>query len=215
MLIYPRRGGNLRIIVLRHTEKCLAKGLTKKGRLQAKRAAKKLKEQGICRIYYSPALRTKKTARLVNQSLSVPTVERNLLADVEFSGSLSTLQEISLNWQEIWLSNGFGFEDSDQFIQRVETCLGKIILENNPESTVLIVAHEETIWAMQSILNGVTFKETTKHNIPYASIYIFNIDQYKLRSIFIFYNKNFKISVPTVFHKLQIKNNKLPYSLKT
>ncbi|MFZ3074484.1 MAG: histidine phosphatase family protein [Minisyncoccales bacterium] len=170
----------MKIVVLRHAEKCPGKGLTKKGRLQAKKMAKQLKKQGICHLYCGPALRTKKTARLVNRLLSVSVTEHNSLADVGFSGNLSALstetQESGLSWQGIWLNSGLGFETCEQFIKRVEVFLGKIMLENNSESTVLIVAHEETVWALLNIVNGIPFFEATKQQIPYASIHIFNMD---------------------------------------
>jgi probable phosphoglycerate mutase len=77
----------MRIIFVRHGEPDYEKDcLTSRGQLQAERAAKRLKREGISRIYSSPMGRAYYTAMALSKELGLPVTKLDFMHEITWGG---------------------------------------------------------------------------------------------------------------------------------
>jgi len=138
--------------------------LNEDGVIQAKKAAKLLRERNIKIIVASPLVRTKQTAEIINQELNVPLIYHDGLKEANW-GILAgeNLNKQSAN-KKIWLNGGkiHGVEDLYHFQTRVHDTVKEIV---NQHGNVLIVGHSVYFNNLTILLNEEHIK--AKNAIPF------------------------------------------------
>lgn len=79
------------------------------------------------------------------------------------------------SWAELWLASYWaGLEAPADFLLRLERAL----LEHKArfQKKTLLLAHEETIWGLNVLLNGKTWREAIKEPVPPGSFHIFEME---------------------------------------
>lgn len=152
--------------------------LTKKGIVQIKEAAEKLKDKKIDLIYSSPLLRAKQTANIIAKNLNLPVNYSSKLKDYrrckEHEGlhvsKYSTLPDFLL-WKKsvkvdisFSLPNGESFEGFDKRV----TDFAKWLDKNIDNKNVLIVTHDGVVQYLIRYWLGKTIETNLVEN---AQIY--------------------------------------------
>jgi broad specificity phosphatase PhoE len=138
--------------------------LNEAGVIQAKKAAKLLRERNIKIIVASPFIRTKQTAKIINQELNVPLIYHDGLKEANWG----VLKGENLNKQsgnkKIWLNGGkiHEVEDLYHFQTRVHDTIKEIV---NQHDNVLIVGHSVYFNNLTILLNEEYIK--AKNAIPF------------------------------------------------
>jgi broad specificity phosphatase PhoE len=161
--------------------------LTEKGRKQIRELAKKIKARfGNSRValYSSPAKRAKESAEIIRQELKIPKIIfRDRLKDADSSSSLSGPETVELITQEKdrvkkWIAGQLKkVESHTAFLARTRKEIDylKEVSGKKKFQVVIIAAHGETIWALETILKGVAFPEAIKTKVDFASLWEYEI----------------------------------------
>ena len=134
--------------------------------------ARKLQSLGVKRIYASPSLRAKETAEII---------ARDIKAEIIF---LPSLRSVSVDIGKVgkenltkknWIDNFPGFESPNDFIKRTKMAIKKILREHGQQETILLVGHEETLWAMWKIfaLPKIDFSDIVEMEVAHCDPQIF------------------------------------------
>ena len=137
----------MKIYLVRHAEK-ESEGenpnLTKRGLLQAKYLAKKLKEIKFDEFYCSGLNRTKQTATIVSKEIKMkPEIELSLN---EYEGS------------DVKKSRAFWSKDDKTRYKKLIHFFKKITMDPNQEKNILIIAHGITNRIVMSYLLNISMK---------------------------------------------------------
>lgn len=150
-------------------------GLNAQGKKEIGALAKSLKTLGITAIHSSSAQRARDTAETIGRELSIEPVFYPGLKDTGLPEGERLVELITRElrgeaiWYEEWIVGGYpGFESPERFQQRVQRTVEEIA--RNQKGTLLIVGHEEVIWAIMSWINNISFKEAAKTKVGYGEI---------------------------------------------
>ncbi|MDD4761454.1 MAG: class I tRNA ligase family protein [Candidatus Pacebacteria bacterium] len=139
-----------------------ANSLTKKGRLQIEKSAKKLKKLNIDVIISSDLKRTKETAEIIKKSLKIKTLifdER--LRETDFGklngNSISSYKKIFSSYKERYEKSPENGENLNQVRRRIVEAL-KEIDKTYENKRILIVSHEDPLRILAESLSGNTLK---------------------------------------------------------
>jgi len=136
--------------------------LTKKGREQILKAAKKLKKEKIDLIISSDLLRAKQTAEILSKELKVKVIFDKRLRDIKagvFEGR--PLKEYFSFWksyQERFQKASRGGENYNQVKMRIYNFF-KELEKKYSGKTILIVSHERPLTMLEGAIKGYTVKE--------------------------------------------------------
>lgn len=127
--------------------------LTKAGQAQAQAAAEQLRDIELDRIIVSPLPRTRQTAEIVNQYHHVPIDVHPDIIDIRSGFDGKSVSEyfaaISQDPLNISVNNGESLLDHKS---RVVSFIHW--LETQPENSILVVAHEETLRVFVAYFEG-------------------------------------------------------------
>jgi broad specificity phosphatase PhoE len=145
--------------------------LTELGRRQAAALAEELESQEpLSAIYASPLRRALETASIVGARLGLEPVPVDDLREVDVGGwsglSRNEVEERFPDAFRRWLDGGEGWEDGETYADmatRVMEAL-RLIAENHPEDTVLVVSHGGPIRAIHAIAAGMDVHEYRRLN---------------------------------------------------
>ena len=145
--------------------------LTELGRRQAAALAEELESQEpLSAIYASPLRRALETASIVGARLGLEPVPVDDLREVDVGGwSGLSRNEVEERFPEAfrrWLDGGEGWEDGETYANmatRVMEAL-RLIAENHPEDTVLVVSHGGPIRAIHAVAAGMGVHEYRRLN---------------------------------------------------
>ena len=145
--------------------------LTELGRGQAAALAEELESQEpLSAIYASPLRRALETASIVGARLGLEPVPVDDLREVDVGGwsglSRNEVEERFPDAFRRWLDGGEGWEDGETYADmatRVMEAL-RLIAENHPEDTVLVVSHGGPIRAIHAIAAGMDVHEYRRLN---------------------------------------------------
>lgn len=174
----------MKILVMRHgknsrDEYGIDIGLAPEGVEQVKIAVKSLKDLTIADAYVSPALRACQTAIIVREEIGLLFSSERDFRDIEIRQTYFQARHyINMPLKQVkqsWIDGGPGFESPNDFLNRVKKLIAQILKWHIDNQTVLIVAHEETVWALMTIISKVPFAEAIETEVKYASIVEFNI----------------------------------------
>ena len=151
--------------------------LNLKGKRQIQKLVKILKGLGITAIHSSPNKRARESAEIISQELTIPTTIDPLLKSVNMSFDLKVIKEFAakqlhdkVNWQDKWIKNWHGFQQSPgEYLRCIEKMIQNI-LQLHPKGNVLLVAHEETIWTLLVLTQRIPFSEAVKVRVDHASV---------------------------------------------
>ncbi len=136
--------------------------LTEKGREQVKASAEMLKDKGITKIISSPFIRTKETAEIVRETLGLGT-EHVVIDDRLSEHNLGILSGKSVDeYYKLIHSDDDAYEitiEGGENIRDVRKRVGEMLYEVEKKFTnekILFVAHEHTLWALESDAMGWT-----------------------------------------------------------
>ena len=149
----------MKIIFVRHGQTNLKTGkLTRKGISQIKDAAKYLKTEKVDAIYCSPKTRAVQSANILQEKLGISDIkieknltERELLNEEQLILYKNFYDENYLNYN----FDTDKFDTCKDFIDRNFKAFKKIISGNKKDSTILIVAHSSTLYAINAYINGI------------------------------------------------------------
>jgi broad specificity phosphatase PhoE len=131
--------------------------LNDRGISQAIRASSLLQEFPIKSICYSPLLRTKRTAEIINKTLNCPMIEIDALKECCWGTFEGELKQNSNHLEEWIVGNSpKGAEDYKSFIRRALNGINEALKYPVP----LIVSHGGVYWAIQNAL-GQSHKTNT------------------------------------------------------
>lgn len=155
-------------------------GLTPKGRNQVETAAKNIKGLGVTFIYSSTARRARETSKILSQELGIGIRYCSLLKAVKSPQGKDLAELVTVRkgkkWQDEWIKGWPGFESPKDYQERILRALPKII-KTHPEENILIIGHDETVWAILSFCKGISFSEAIKIRVPNASLYEFTFSK--------------------------------------
>jgi len=118
--------------------------LTARGRRQAERAAEELREAPLERIFCSELLRTRETAQIVNQFHGVTIQVHPGINDIRSGCDGRPVEEYFRAIAADRLNTRVG--DGESLLEHKGRILGFLQwLREQPNGTVLVVAHEETL----------------------------------------------------------------------
>lgn len=190
----------MKIYVIRHgetdwpdwneqTENC-DPGLTADGREEIKMLARNLKDVGIKHILCSPRLRTKESAGCFEKELEKITGKKifsTILLPQLTSVGLPTGENLKkilgglkkeIPWFELWIKDELrpeGMEPPSDFILRTDNVIKLIQGYSLPNEVITVVAHEETVWAFNHVINNISFEEAARKKVATASAHTFII----------------------------------------
>ena len=145
--------------------------LTELGRRQAAALAEELESQEpLSAIYASPLRRALETASIVGARVGLEPVPVDDLREVDVGGwsglSRNEVEERFPDAFRRWLDGGEGWEDGETYADmatRVMEAL-RLIAENHPEDTVLVVSHGGPIRAIHALAAGMDVHEYRRLN---------------------------------------------------
>jgi isoleucyl-tRNA synthetase len=136
--------------------------LTKKGRDQIKKVAKKLKKEKIDLIFSSDLQRTKETAEILAKELGVKIIFDKRLRDIQFGiFEGKALKEYRFFWksyEEMFKKAPKGGENYNQVKMRVYNFL-KELEKKYSGKTILIVSHQRPLAMLEGATKGYSQKE--------------------------------------------------------
>jgi broad specificity phosphatase PhoE len=177
----------MRLYVIRHgqtdynvLQKIYKKGtempINQKGRLQAQKAAEKLKNKKIEMIITSEHFRAKQTAEIINNYHKANTKVDKRLNDIitGFEGKPVLLYRKEKEKSKNPLTAKFN--DGESFLEIVNKIKSFIQdLKKRREKSILIVSHEDTIKAIHMVLKSLSYEEAYKIPVKNADIFEFEI----------------------------------------
>lgn len=144
--------------------------LNAKGLVQANLALDSSKSIKIDKIYYSPLLRAKKTAEVINSFHNAQMIEDARLKEI-YMGSLQgkALKKLTEHEKLLAFSNPerFGGESHEEFCDRIKSFYNEI---KNTKENILIVSHGGVYRAFYKIINNLDNLQFEMQPIPNATI---------------------------------------------
>ncbi|UCE88176.1 MAG: histidine phosphatase family protein [Pseudomonadota bacterium] len=137
---------NYNIAALCNDDPAREVALTATGRQQAEEAAQRLRDTDIERIFVSELPRTRQTAEIVNRHHGVAIVTHSALNDIRsgFDGQPVAMYQQAIAHDPLHASAN----DGESLLEHGQRVVGFIEwLRTQPDRTVLVVAHEETMRA--------------------------------------------------------------------
>lgn len=179
----------MKFFVLRHAKhdygiryKYTDKGLVDKAKADLNLLIPKLRNLEIVSLIASFTTRSQETALIIRKKLQLPCLIT--LSDFDPLGlprgeKWEIIQNLKSDtgkaWQELWLQNKcIGMEPPIAFLNRLELAIGRI-KHYLKKGNVLLIAHEETVWGLNVLLNNKTWEEAIKIQVLPASLHNFNI----------------------------------------
>jgi broad specificity phosphatase PhoE len=143
------------------------KGLSEEGISQIKSIFTKLSCPDL--IIVSQSLRSKQTGELIRQYFhGIGNNPKIKVIKGFYEAKISPkLNTASKSWGDLWISGNPEIESMAKYIKRTKEAFQKVPLDKK----VLIVGHEETIWAYRALTSNESLNEIVKTSVPYASIY--------------------------------------------
>ena len=184
----------IKLILVRHgTTICNEEGamsgltdsiLSEKGRLQANKLSRYLKDEKIDKIYTTPFSRTKETIKELAELKMIQVEETSQLNEIDFGDfeglSFNVIEKKYPEEVEKMINEGFEYkypngESLKETFIRVKNEMRKIIIENE-NSTVLICSHGGTIRNIISYLLCDDYKYHWNFRIDNGSITDIEVD---------------------------------------
>lgn len=145
--------------------------LTKNGQKQTKVAAEMIKDEKVDKIFYSPMLRVKETAGIINKKFNLPLTpapelleinngnwEDKTRFDQSIQSSRAAYKALTLAEQYVAKRGGTG-ESWKDCEDRIYNFVKKIIREN-PSQTIVLITHQAPLVYLLKALKDFTLKET-------------------------------------------------------
>ena len=151
--------------------------LTEKGKSQAIKLGQKLNNVNFDVFYSSPMGRTIETTNLVLNGRNIPIKYIDEFKEISMGDMEGIKREIFeekfpkqfnnlfFNPEE-YSPKGYGGEDYNQLLARVQKGLEKIVNENSSTSTIAVVSHGVTLKVIFKIIKNLTFKELGEFPVP-------------------------------------------------
>lgn len=151
--------------------------LTQKGQAQAEIVAEQLRTFKLGRIYTSELPRTHQTARIINRHHRLQIIVEPRLNELK----------TGYGGQPVWrwlLRQLLGRQRTNRRIpggeslEEAKARIGSFIADvkrNKPAEIVLIVAHQHTLQALDSLLNGTPYKKALRRPISHTKVLEFDI----------------------------------------
>lgn len=148
--------------------------LTEKGREKAAETAQKLAKEKVVAIYASPLMRTKETAAIISEALSLPVAEDERLREIGFGimegKSEDDFQAVFPFHSSRWTLKPEGGENFSDVRKRMFSLLREIDAKY-PGETVVVVSHGDPIFIADCVVNRVSEEEQGEYRYPsFASI---------------------------------------------
>ena len=141
--------------------------LTEKGRKQVAEAVKSLVDKNIDMIFASSFLRTEETTNIIKEVINFPS--QNIKIDsrlVELNDGIfadGPIQKVHDFFKDNNLSKYDGAPEGGESLIDVKKRVGEFIYETDRKyqnKNILIITHEDTVWALFSAINGLDKEET-------------------------------------------------------
>lgn len=152
-------------------------GLNSKGIAEVAKLAKTLRDSSITAIYSSFAQRAQDSAKILSKELGIEVAYLPLLRGAELPKGkdltklVAKISKGEVNWQEEWLRGWPNTDESpEEYQARIGKVIDKILRKYSKKDTILVVGHEETVWAFLNYLKGIDFSKAAKTKVEYASV---------------------------------------------
>jgi isoleucyl-tRNA synthetase len=160
--------------------------LTKKGKQQILKVAKKLKTEKIDLIYSSDSLRTRQTAKIVAKELGVKVYFDKRLRDVNlgvYAGKI--VKEFHRDFtKEIGRFNrGPDKGESWLNIKRRVLPIIREIDKKHRGKTILIVSHGDPLWILEGMMKGWTNEKLLKEKVKRGTIKIAELRKIEFKNL--------------------------------
>ncbi|HCY18087.1 MAG: Isoleucine-tRNA ligase [Parcubacteria group bacterium GW2011_GWD2_35_7] len=141
--------------------------LTEKGKKQVTEAVKSLVDKNIDMIFASSFLRTEETTNIIKKVINFPS--QNIKIDsrlVELNDGIfadGPIQKVHDFFKNNNLSKYDGAPEGGESLVDVKKRVGEFIYEIDRKyqnKNILIITHEDTVWALFSAINGLNKEET-------------------------------------------------------
>src|SRR3989344_1053571 len=141
--------------------------LTEKGKKQVAEAVKSLVDKNINMIFASSFLRTEETTNIIKEVINFPS--QNIKIDsrlVELNDGIfadGPIQKVHDFFKDNNLSKYDGAPEGGESLIDVKKRVGEFIYETDRKyqnKNILIITHEDTVWALFSAINGLDKEET-------------------------------------------------------
>ena len=141
--------------------------LTEKGKKQVAEAVKSLVDKNINMIFASSFLRTEETTNIIKEVINFPS--QNIKIDlrlVELNDGIfadGPIQKVHDFFKNNNLSKYDGAPEGGESLVDVKKRVGEFIYEIDRKyqnKNILIITHEDTVWALFSAINGLNKEET-------------------------------------------------------
>ncbi|WP_019244145.1 MULTISPECIES: histidine phosphatase family protein [Bacillus] len=148
--------------------------LTELGISDAKNLATRLNDTHIDKIYASTSKRAYLTAEIVENKRNIPIIKDDLFREMHFGSWDGVLRQEVIDkdpegfdcfWETPHLFNREGHESFYDLQDRVKKAL-QLILDQNQEGTVLVVAHSIFLRMMFAIIKNLPVSDIFKQNPP-------------------------------------------------
>ena len=129
--------------------------LNQKGLVQARLALESSKSLRIDKIYYSPLIRAKKTAEIINSFHNAQMIADDRLKEIYMGSLQGKIPSKLKNFDKLLAFSNperFGGESHEMFCARVKSFLDEII---NSTENILIVSHGGVYRAIYKIINNL------------------------------------------------------------
>jgi len=163
--------------------------LSERGRAEAEGAARRLGDAGVAAIYASPMERTRQTADIVGQHLSLPVTILDDLAELDFGEwTGKTFDEVRKDprWPE-WASHrSLSCIPGGETMREVQRRVVEAIMEmrvQHPSESVVVVSHGDVIRAALVFALGMPLDFYARIEVATASLSTMRIDAHGVRVI--------------------------------
>lgn len=144
--------------------------LNQKGFVQANLALENSKSIKIDKIYYSPLLRAKKTAEIINSFHNAPMIPDDRLKEIHMGSIQGKYEDKLKNFEKLLVYSNperFGGESHQEFCSRVKSFLDEI---KDTNETILIVSHGGVYRAIYKIMHNLDDMQFELDPLPNATI---------------------------------------------
>ena len=146
--------------------------LSQEGVLEVQAEAEKILYMPISLIFSSPTQRAQESGKIVSDKtgFEVECIEELRELDMPTGDSLQRLIKDQNHWGTNWLNQWSGMERTEKYVERTKYALYRVLQEVSQVRTPLIIAHEETVWAVKHILQGISLDKAIQEKVPYATV---------------------------------------------
>ena len=144
--------------------------LNQKGIVQANLALETTKSIKIDKIYYSPLLRAKKTAEIINSFHNATMIPDERIKEINMGSLQGKCKDKLKNFEKLLAYSNperFGGESHKEFCARVKSFLDEII---NSHENILIVSHGGVYRAIYKAMHNLDDLQFELEPLPNASI---------------------------------------------